>query len=42
VLCAELGLAARHLGDISLHGGGDAKAEAAAACELMEKNEPWQ
>jgi hypothetical protein len=42
VLCAELGLAARHLGDISLHGGSDAEAEAAAACELMEKNEPWQ
>lgn len=39
VLCAELGLAARHLGDISLHGGSNAEAEAAAACELMEKND---
>ena len=41
VLCAELGLAARHLGDISLHEGSGAEAEAMAACEKMEKNEPW-
>lgn len=39
VLCAKLGLAARHLGDISLHGRSDAAAEAAAACEKMDKND---
>ena len=38
-VCAELGLAARHLGDVSLHGGSGAEEEARAACEKMEKND---
>mmetsp|Transcript_67860 Transcript_67860/g.111585 ORF Transcript_67860/g.111585 Transcript_67860/m.111585 type:complete len:234 (-) Transcript_67860:140-841(-) len=38
-VCAELGLAARHLGDVSLHGGSGAEEEARAACETMEKND---